>query len=511
MIYYNKVKINIKNNNMSKKLEARSLLVFFGAVLTVLFFVSGQAMTAKAVTVTTDMSGNLVKGSSSAVYFVGSDNKRYIFPNETVFFSWYADFSTVKTVTDEELADIPVGGDVVVRAGVRLVKSSSDTKVYVVSSDGSLQWVSTEALAQQLFGADWAKRVENVPNADFTNLQIGNPIVSASDYNATSGDQNPSAGANNANVPPTADQNENANNNTNAPASGTTANVFKIISVSAALQSVDATTDPAAQVWGFDIAFSQPPSGSRLTVTEKISGAVFYNEPIIRGTTTASTAHILIGNATAKLKMNTTYSWKVIAYAAPNATAAETATSSGEFTTVTASVVPPANTNVNTPPPAANINTNSPAAGEPTANLSLPFNIVSVSIDKVDAQGKPAEDVRSFGIVFSRTPIGARLTIVEKSTGIIFYSNSIGSGIVLASTVYVKPNDWTAKLKPSTAYIWKVTANADSTASAGNPIVTDSATGDFTTSDFTPAASPAAGTITNTPAAGVTGAYTTQK
>ena len=70
---------------MSKKLEARSLLVFFGAVLTVLFFVSGQAMIAKAVTVTTDMSGNLVKGSSSAVYFVGSDNKRYIFQRNGFF------------------------------------------------------------------------------------------------------------------------------------------------------------------------------------------------------------------------------------------------------------------------------------------------------------------------------------------------------------------------------------------------------------------------------------------
>ena len=363
-----------------------------------------------------------------------------------------------------------------------MVKSPSDTKVYVVSSDGSLQWVSTEALAQQLFGADWAKQVENVSDADFTNLQIGNPIVSASDYNATSGGQNPSAGANNTNVSPSADQNENANNNTNAPASGTAA-VLKIVSVSAALQSVDATTDSAAQVWGFDIAFSQPPSGARLTVAEKISGAVFYNEPIIRETTTATTAHILIGNATAKLKMNTAYSWKVIAYAAPNATAAETATSSGEFTTVTA-------------------NTNSPTAGESTADLGLPFNIVSVSVDKVDAQGKPAEDVRSFGIVFSRTPIGARLTIVEKSTGIIFYSNSIGSGMVLASTVYVKPSNWTAKLKPSTAYTWKVTANADSTATAGNPIVTDSTTGDFTTSDFTPAAPQAAGAI---------GANTTQK
>ena len=180
-----------------------------------------------------------------------------------------------------------------------MVKSPSDTKVYVVSSDGSLQWVSTEALAQQLFGADWAKQVENVSDADFTNLQIGNPIVSASDYNATSGGQNPSAGANNTNVSPSADQNENANNNTNAPASGTAA-VLKIVSVSAALQSVDATTDSAAQVWGFDIAFSQPPSGARLTVAEKISGAVFYNEPIIRETTTATTAHILIGNATAK-------------------------------------------------------------------------------------------------------------------------------------------------------------------------------------------------------------------
>jgi hypothetical protein len=493
---------------MFKKCEARPLLVFFGAVATVLFFISGQIRPANAVTVTTEMSGNLVKGSSSTVYFVGSDNKRYIFPNENVFYSWYADFSTVKIITDDELAVLPIGGDVIARAATRLLKGESDPKVYALSSDGILQWVSTEALAQQLFGTNWAKQVEDVSDSELANYQTGNPITSASDYNTTGGDQNQSATGTNNTATPAANQTENTNGNTNTPpASGTqqpaAGSAFKIISVT--VDKVDALGQPAEDVRSFGITFNGPATGARLTIIEKNSGLVFYTEPIAIGTT-STTIYVSPVNWTAMLKPSMTYIWKIVAYAAPNATADQIATATGDFTTsdFTPAAATPAGTNTNTTP--TNTNTpNSTAAGT-TVDTASPFNIVSVTVDKVDALGQPAEDVRSFDIVFSRPPIGARLTIIEKSTGVVFYSNSIGSGTVLTSTVYVKPSDWTAKLEPNTDYTWKVTANAESTAIAGNPIVTDSATGDFTTSDFTPVTAPTADTNTNTPPADTTGA-----
>jgi len=470
---------------MSKKLEARPLLVFVGAFMTVLFFISGQAMTARAVTVTTDLSGGLIKGAAPTVYFVGSDNKRYVFPNETVFYSWYKDFSSVKTITDVELAALPIGGDVVAKAGARLVKSPSDPKVYAISSDGSLQWVSSEALARQLFGDNWFQKIQNLSDADLSGYKLGDPINSTGDYNAA-GEQTKT----NTNVPGKPAENTNANVNT-TPVTDS-GSVFKILSVVAAPESSDATTSSVSPGWGFDIALSAAPSGARLTVTEKSSGTIFYNEPIIREKTTATSFHAVIGNATAKLRSGATYSWKVTAYAAPNATAAQIATSVGEFTTAGVTAVEPsANTNTNAPPTTVNANTNVPAA-----TAAGVFKIVSVDVAKTDAAGKTAEDVRTIRVVFSKPAIGARLTIAEKDTGTIFYSDSIPLGTAPGTTVYATPANWTAKLKPSTAYTWKVTANGITTSSAGSVLATDNSTGDFTTTAFVP--SPAA---TSTPAA----------
>ena|GEM_PF-2689862 len=441
---------------MRKKLEARPLLVFVGAFMTVLFFISGQVRTVGAVTVNTEMSGELLKGSSPIVYFVGTDNKRYVFPTEKVFYSWYADFSTVKTVTDDEINSIPIGGSVTYRPGARLVKIPSDPKVYAVTASGELRWVSTEELATQLFGADWAKKVDDLTASDFTNYQTGAAITQVGDYNV---------GANNTAPPPT-NQNENTNNNINSPpASGDVSADLKIVSVSASADSAN------PQAWDFQIVFSQPPSGARLTVVEKNIGTVFYNEPVIREQTSATTAHVAIGASTVKLKPATVYSWKVVAYSALNATAAQTATASGDFTTAADTSVAP-----------------------PSATAISVFKIVSVTVNKVDPQGKPAEDVRSFKIVFSKPPIGARLTIGEKSTGLIFDSESITSGEEPSATVNVSSVNWTTKLKPSTTYTWKVTANGMTTAMTGSQLATETASGEFTTSDFTSNPPPAATT-----------------
>ena len=75
-------------------------------------------------------SGSLVQGSSAAVYYVAADGKRYAFPNERIYRSWYANFSTVQRITDSQLADIPLGGVVHYRPGFRMVKITSDPKVY---------------------------------------------------------------------------------------------------------------------------------------------------------------------------------------------------------------------------------------------------------------------------------------------------------------------------------------------------------------------------------------------
>lgn len=139
-------------------------------------------MMASAVTVTTDLQGTLIKGSLSAVYFYGDDGKRYVFPNDKVFFSWYADFSSVKEITDAELAAIQIGGNVTYRPGTKLVKVTSDPRVYAVSGHGVLRWITTEDLAKKLYGSDWAKQVHDLSDSLFGDYEVGSSIASDDSY-----------------------------------------------------------------------------------------------------------------------------------------------------------------------------------------------------------------------------------------------------------------------------------------------------------------------------------------
>lgn len=131
--------------------------------------------------------GDLIKMDGlSSVYFLGGDGKRYVFPNEATYFSWYDDFSGVVTIPQSELESYPLGANVTMRPGTKLVKITTDPKVYAVTPGGVLKHVPDEATAQALWGENWAQRVVDVPDAFFTNYTIGSGTVSATAYPAGS-------------------------------------------------------------------------------------------------------------------------------------------------------------------------------------------------------------------------------------------------------------------------------------------------------------------------------------
>jgi len=133
------------------------------------FPVSAQAATLN--------SGDLIKASGPSVYFYGNDGKRYVFPNEKTYFSWFVDFSSVKTITDAELAAITIGGNVTIRPGTKLVKITTDPKTYAVTKCGTLHWIESETVAKGLYGDAWATRVVDVPDSFFTNYTIGSSVA----------------------------------------------------------------------------------------------------------------------------------------------------------------------------------------------------------------------------------------------------------------------------------------------------------------------------------------------
>lgn len=116
--------------------------------------------------------GDLLRSDDQpAVYFVGADGKRHPFQNETVYFSWFTDFSRVKTVSASKLAELSLGSPVRVRPGTHLIKTASVPKVYAVEPGGELIWIPTEEVAIEYFGDQWAKRVIDIPASLFTQYQ----------------------------------------------------------------------------------------------------------------------------------------------------------------------------------------------------------------------------------------------------------------------------------------------------------------------------------------------------
>jgi plastocyanin len=136
---------------------------------------------------TTITSGSLVRGTTfSAVYYMGADGLRYVFPNDKTYYTWYKDFSTVKTISDAELAKIQIGGNVTYKPGVKMVKIDTDPKVYAVDAKGSLRYVASEAVATALYGSAWNKNIDDVPDSFFSNYTVSsNGIESASSFSVS--------------------------------------------------------------------------------------------------------------------------------------------------------------------------------------------------------------------------------------------------------------------------------------------------------------------------------------
>ena len=129
------------------------------------------------------LGGRLIKiSSSSAVYYLGVDGRRYVFPNEKTFKSWFPIAPTVRTIPAAEMASYPLGGNVTYRPGVRMLKIQTDPKIYAVGKNGLLRHVTSEAVAEGLYGPAWNTHIDDISEAFFVNYRVGPAIASVLDY-----------------------------------------------------------------------------------------------------------------------------------------------------------------------------------------------------------------------------------------------------------------------------------------------------------------------------------------
>jgi hypothetical protein len=120
------------------------------------------------------MSGRWVKlDGQSAVYHLDSNNVRHAYPTLAVWASYYGeDFSSVETITSDEMAGYSLGNNVPFQTG-SLFKIPSVPKVYKVETNGVIRWLKTAEIAASLYGSNWPMLVKDLPESFLTDYTVG--------------------------------------------------------------------------------------------------------------------------------------------------------------------------------------------------------------------------------------------------------------------------------------------------------------------------------------------------
>jgi hypothetical protein len=103
----------------------------------------------------------------TSVYLVTSQLKRKAFPYESVYKSYYKDFSGVEKIGMSCTDAYPSNGFVTYRAGSALVKSAISPSIYAVLPGGELSKIGSPEVAAALYGANWEDMYLDLPDIFF--------------------------------------------------------------------------------------------------------------------------------------------------------------------------------------------------------------------------------------------------------------------------------------------------------------------------------------------------------
>jgi len=121
-----------------------------------------------------DGGGKLVTTLDSPAVYLIQNGQRRLFPNLLVYRSWFGnDTSQIEIISSEELNQYARGANMRFQPG-SLVKITTDPKVYLVTSDGVLQWIVSEQVFHSL-NLDFGN-VRDVSDTLFLDYQFDNPI-----------------------------------------------------------------------------------------------------------------------------------------------------------------------------------------------------------------------------------------------------------------------------------------------------------------------------------------------
>lgn len=125
-----------------------------------------------------------VNHACTTVYYYADDGKRHAFPNEKVYFSWYANYASLKIVSTGFMAALPLGGNVTYKPGVKMTKFIYDPRVFMVSRGAVLRPIASENAAVEFYGSAWNTHVDDISDVFYRDYTFGDPIYGLSDYDA---------------------------------------------------------------------------------------------------------------------------------------------------------------------------------------------------------------------------------------------------------------------------------------------------------------------------------------
>ena len=120
------------------------------------------------------LAGELVKVAGNPAVYLTQAGKRYAFPNEKIYKSWYGEiFSDVKTVSLSYLSGFQLSANVTFKPG-SLIKIPSIPRVYLVTDGATLRWIKTEEKFKE-FGYSF-DQVNDLSESLFVDYSEGLPI-----------------------------------------------------------------------------------------------------------------------------------------------------------------------------------------------------------------------------------------------------------------------------------------------------------------------------------------------
>jgi hypothetical protein len=120
---------------------------------------------------------------STAVYLV-SEGQIWSVPDPTVYFTWFDSWEDTVEVSPATigvyLETYQNKGELKMAPGTR-VKATSSKEVYVVGSDYKLHWMTSETVANEIYGSDWNQNIVTLKDTYLWKYAKGSNLTSGDD------------------------------------------------------------------------------------------------------------------------------------------------------------------------------------------------------------------------------------------------------------------------------------------------------------------------------------------